>query len=503
MASIQKREKEKVCTSCPSKCEVYVSAKKPSYEPAGKLDFHAKQFPEERYRFCRNYTQNSVKNAGEYAETIRQSKNPLEAKVDEIDEADDFVDTMIAAESPKSSEEAKVPAYSHPMSVLENPAQPEKTEEQKKDEEEAYWKAQNEEMKQKNRQISDGLEQKTGLKFFNAFSGDREQYAFIINNYTRIKEALRLKDEVFKSLFGHLLSSEYFTLRWPEKQEFLKKVNKPENITRLEERIHEAYDYLKIPLSKERENVDRMVLPDLEICKQNIDREISKFYVFAYVAENPKEMYETYENSARAALYSIKTSEFLGFNDEYKQKFFIASLLHDIGKYRVFNMSDKESFDPAKNPEMKEHPLYGADFTESLGKDISAIIAMHHSFQPNGYKPNLQIEETEEAVYLSKLLAIIDCYDAASTRKNGKLLGFADKMLFRKLPSKDKVRKSLLRAYGDLDLKYSGDKLPQSDMKGDFLINLLYKHDIFGNENPINPFTRKDSFRHSRYGVGQ
>ena len=328
--------------------------------------------------------------------------------------------------------------------------------------------------------------------FRGAFNGNRKELLNMINNYHKMY--LKVKDRKFADSVTRLVAqNEYLTLRWEEKKELLKKVDKPKNVADLEQRLHEAYDYLKIPIAKETEIVDRMIDYDKTMCQQYLDSFIDQFYVFANMSKNPEPMRETYEHSVRCALYSIKVSEFLGFDEDSKVKFFCASLLHDIGKFRVFN-GEKKSYRKLK-PEMKKHVLYGAAFTDIFGEDISAAINEHHSHQPDGYGGLTNIKTTDESFYLSKLLAVIDFYDSASTRKNKKLLSIWDSLLGKVLPSGDKVRKELVDSYGGLYIDYSGTMLPQSNKKGKLLIDELYQKGIFGNENPLNPFPDKESFR--------
>lgn len=444
-----RKEREQACTACPDKCRVYVEKKHASYSPTARITFQMRHNPDLLYQSCVNY-RNRPEEFDDFAEKIRQNKqNNIESKV--IDEK------------------------------IESPPEPVHS-----------FKETNEEQMKQRHEIAD----KEGNEILEAFNGDREKLLYVINNYSKIKLETS-NNKLTERLLGLMAHNEYATLKWTERQEFLKKVNKPENTAKLEERLHEAYNYLKIPVAKETEIVDRMIVYDKTMCQQNIDSFIDQFYVFSQMSGNPDQMHETYEHSVRCSLYSIKIAEFLGFDGNYKTKFFCAALLHDIGKFKVFNHSEEESFDPEKNQEMKEHPQLASIFTGNIDKEVSSVIGLHHSYQENSYKP-AEINETMEVGYLSKLLAVIDFYDSASTRKNKKLLSVWDKFLGKVLPSGDKVRKELVDSYGGLYIDYSGTMLPQSNKKGKLLIDELYQKGIFGNENPLNPFPDKESFRYHK-----
>jgi len=349
------------------------------------------------------------------------------------------------------------------------------------------WKEENDNVIKERQEIA-----KKNNKMLEAFCGNKEMLLYLINNYHRINFHIgKFDSRVFESLMSFLANQEYESMRWEERREFLKGVNKPKTVESLEKRLHEAYDYLKIPVANEIEIIDRMIDYDRALCQQYLDRFMDHFYVFAKISGNPEKMIETYEHSARLALYSIKISEFMGFDENYKTKFFCSALLHDNGKFASFNHPEGSE----KNDKIPlDHPMTGAFFTDPLDWEVSSIIGLHHAYQKDSYKDK-NSKETAETIYLSKLLAISDFYDSASTRKNGRLLDFTDKMLLRKLPAKNKVKEKLMESYGNLDLVYSGELLPHIDAKGHLLIDTFYSNGIFGHKSPINPFQEKESFK--------
>jgi len=188
------------------------------------------------------------------------------------------------------------------------------------------------------------------------------------------------------------------------------------------------------------------------------------------------EIGETAKHVENVALKGMEVADYLGIGNievsergNVRQAMFISGLVHDKGKIspsmrenvkkseRVRNGS-MEQFTQKDMQNMKRHVLVSAELEED--PFIRGIIARHHIYQKNRY-PKISLfpydekkygERSPEVIYLSKLLAIVDCYDRAQ----------------------DKER--VMEIYARLKLNRC-DRLPR--MKGKKLIDMLYAEGIF------------------------
>ena len=260
----------------------------------------------------------------------------------------------------------------------------------------------------------------------------------------------------------------------------------------LNKRVYdEAFDYLEIP------PIEECRLNKYKMNRENIISKSSFFQRFRKL--------DQYTHGLRVACYSIRIMDYLGFQDnEYRQHFFVASLLHDGGKAVVMDLIDKRTdFTQEDMEKMKEHPCISKKLIIDAIDPIAGLIAEgHHSYQPDGYPKNLK-KESPEIEYLRKILGIIDFYDSASTRDNDRIKKGLEEHLLRHfrgiiLPCKNTVKKLLIKSYGKIDMGYNGQALPKCDCSGKQFIKELYSAKIFGSADILNPFKEPFSFTYKK-----
>ena len=149
----------------------------------------------------------------------------------------------------------------------------------------------------------------------------------------------------------------------------------------------------------------------------------------------------TYHHCLRVALYGTKVAELLHLDPK---ALFYAGLLHDVGKALISRelLSEAGDFSDADYEKMKKHSLYGYYLLRGVHDFSAEVILRHHRHANGGYpkrlpKPRVCYQKaTKELIdYYAKILAVIDFYDAARTRKNKKFKdGDVRTLLNKRLP---------------------------------------------------------------------
>ena len=100
----------------------------------------------------------------------------------------------------------------------------------------------------------------------------------------------------------------------------------------------------------------------------------------------------------------------------------LTACLHDVGKLAIDPaiISKPGSLDDDEQREMREHSAIGSHIISSLGFDDSGDVAIavrhhHENFNGTGYPDALS---GESIPYLSRMVSLIDCYDAISERRS-------------------------------------------------------------------------------------
>jgi len=122
-------------------------------------------------------------------------------------------------------------------------------------------------------------------------------------------------------------------------------------------------------------------------------------------------------HSERVAIYAREFGNFLGLNTVEVQQLYISGLLHDIGKIAIpDNILLKPSLLSVKEYDIiKYHPVLSADLVKNIDvfKNLAEIVKHHHeNYDGSGYPDKLK---GDEIPFLSRILSIVDVFDALST----------------------------------------------------------------------------------------
>lgn len=137
---------------------------------------------------------------------------------------------------------------------------------------------------------------------------------------------------------------------------------------------------------------------------------------------------ETYSHSIRVALIASKAAEVL--NIDPKAMLF-SGCLHDIGKIEIdINILNKPDFNEQDMELVKNHVLYSYNIIHERFGFTADVIVRHHYWQEGGYPKELpefnkkySQKTKDEIIYYSRILALVDFYDAATTRNNNRFPG--------------------------------------------------------------------------------
>jgi len=134
---------------------------------------------------------------------------------------------------------------------------------------------------------------------------------------------------------------------------------------------------------------------------------------------------KTYEHSIRVGLKAIEVAKFVKILNP--KALFYAGLLHDLGKCLTDSKSlkKKKGFNSKDRKELSKHPEDGYKMLNGSYDFSSKILLFHHYFGNKGYphnfsslKINLSDHSILNVLFYSRILALIDFYDAVSNRKN-------------------------------------------------------------------------------------
>jgi len=204
---------------------------------------------------------------------------------------------------------------------------------------------------------------------------------------------------------------------------------------------------------------------------------------------------ETSNHSMRVCMYAILMKGYFNFPENWARSFVDASLKHDFGKDGVESigridkntiggrrdkylfLNKKDNFTEEDRRRVNDHIDLALLFLQE--EPMRTIIAYHHAWQKNPVLPMSikSCKRTKETDYLSKLLAIADCYDAAATRINTRNSDSPKQL------TPPEVKEILMEEYGNLKINYRGNKLPRIKTKGRDLIERLYNKKIIGEKN--------------------
>ncbi len=147
----------------------------------------------------------------------------------------------------------------------------------------------------------------------------------------------------------------------------------------------------------------------------------------------------THGHSERVSHLAVQLAKELDFADTEIEYLEYAAILHDIGKIGIEDriLGKKDRLTEQEYEKIKEHPVIGASIIESIEflKKCSKIVLHHHErYDGKGYPHGLKGEEIPRA---SRLLAVVDSYDAMNSDRP-----------YRKKLSKDDILEELEREAG-------------------------------------------------------
>lgn len=136
---------------------------------------------------------------------------------------------------------------------------------------------------------------------------------------------------------------------------------------------------------------------------------------------------ETYKHSIRVALLASRAADILNIDSK---ALLIAGCLHDIGKSKIDSyLLNKEDFNEKDMEDIKNHSIFSYDILVKRFGFTADIVVRHHYWQEAGYPSSLPdfnvkySQKTRDKInYYSKILALVDFYDAITTRKNNKYI---------------------------------------------------------------------------------
>jgi HD-GYP domain-containing protein (c-di-GMP phosphodiesterase class II) len=158
------------------------------------------------------------------------------------------------------------------------------------------------------------------------------------------------------------------------------------------------------------------------------------------------------EHSIRVGKLGVEVAKLLNINPN---KLFYPGLLHDVGKIRIDDEVIKRSngYNTFTTEDMKAimpHPLHSYEILKNDYRYSAEISLWHHRHQNNKYPKeedfppemlNLPIYKQKEIEKISKFISVIDCYDAAKNRDNGRF--------WKKKPTPKEVEEIMFKEKND------------------------------------------------------
>jgi putative nucleotidyltransferase with HDIG domain len=133
--------------------------------------------------------------------------------------------------------------------------------------------------------------------------------------------------------------------------------------------------------------------------------------------------YYTYSHCVNVSVYALAFGVFLNLEKDMLMVLGSAAILHDLGKKNVPNeiVNKDGKLTDEEFEVMKMHPTYAVEILKSLGetnKLLLEIIEQHHEkLDGTGYPKHLKKEDIH---FLSQIIAIVDIFDALTTKRSYK-----------------------------------------------------------------------------------
>ncbi|MEF3245153.1 MAG: HD-GYP domain-containing protein, partial [Caldisericaceae bacterium] len=196
------------------------------------------------------------------------------------------------------------------------------------------------------------------------------------------------------------------------------------------------FDFKAIPIVYETQNaqievgtlnpLDKNIISQIEVAILPIIerffavKEIKKLFadvMFAFAkAIDSKDPY-TRLHSENVTKYAFFFGKYLNLDIDSLKKLVFASILHDVGKIGVNDaiLLKKEPLGKEDMDEIKKHPLKSYEIISTIGAldEVARIVLHHHErYDGKGYPYGLK---NGEIPYLSRILSIVDAFDAMTT----------------------------------------------------------------------------------------
>lgn len=131
--------------------------------------------------------------------------------------------------------------------------------------------------------------------------------------------------------------------------------------------------------------------------------------------------YYTYTHSVNVATIGSLFAKSMGLSERDMKMFCTGMLLHDLGKTMIHSdiLNKKGSLTDEEYEEIKKHPEMGVtvlrETGDSFNEEYSIILQHHENCDGSGYPYGLKKEEIH---YSSRIVRIIDIYDALTTKRS-------------------------------------------------------------------------------------
>lgn len=139
-------------------------------------------------------------------------------------------------------------------------------------------------------------------------------------------------------------------------------------------------------------------------------------FAFAEISESKSKF--TGEHIKRVGEYMRVLGKASGFDDEYVDKLYTASMMHDIGKLMISEeiLDKPDKLTDEEYQIMKNHVLYGEALLEKCPGEIMHLACTlakehHERWDGSGYLGM----KGEEIAYISRLIAVCDVFDALTS----------------------------------------------------------------------------------------
>ncbi|MBO8171349.1 MAG: diguanylate cyclase [Bacillaceae bacterium] len=127
----------------------------------------------------------------------------------------------------------------------------------------------------------------------------------------------------------------------------------------------------------------------------------------------------TYDHSMRVCQYALAFAEWLNLSSEDRRTLEFGAILHDLGKMEIPReiLNKKDSLLDHEWEWVKKHSEYGESLLKNIPelKSILPLVRHHHErYDGKGYPDGLK---GEEIPFLTRLLTIVDSFDAMTTNR--------------------------------------------------------------------------------------